>query len=218
MQHDEVSEKLVAALPWNARRTQLEPVLKSATLALLALTKLDEYIFEKRTGSGGLVVDALARTKKDKDGKAGRFLRGVAGTMWEGAKTFIWVVDNQLGAHLNFDDEPELDLDALDFDFAPPSTDVASIGDDDIDRQHELVTAPAQRFTGYIEGLILHKRFAHSITLGLEKGVRHTTADKQPLHLGQEIIDNFDLARDLGAPKDGNERVLRMLEHATKSR
>jgi hypothetical protein len=133
VEHDEVSEKLIAALPWNARRTQLEPVLKSATLALKALSKLDEYIFEKRTGSGGLVVDALARTKKDKDGKAGRFLRGVASTMWEGAKTFIYVVDKQLGAHMDFSDEPELDLDALDFDFAPPSTDVTSIGEDDIE-------------------------------------------------------------------------------------
>ena len=59
---------------------------------------------------------------------------------------------------------------------------------------------------------MLAQRFADGDALGREKRVRHAAADHQHVDLGDEIAEQLELGRNLGAADDGCDRALRRFE------
>ena len=59
-----------------------------------------------------------------------------------------------------------------------------------------------------IELVIFDERFADRFAHRLEEGVRHRAADEQSVDARDQVFDDLDLVRDLGAAENGDERPL----------
>jgi len=88
-------------------------------------------------------------------------------------------------------------------------------GDYDIDRKHDFAAPFARQLHDLARGrgeIWLAQGFADGITLGIEKRVRHAAADDQHVRFADEIEEQLDLGRDLGAADDGDLRTRRIGE------
>ena len=92
---------------------------------------------------------------------------------------------------------------------------VEPVGDDVVARQLEPHPVGARGpfdVAGGVEQRFLHQRSAHRAPAGLEEGVGHGAADEQGVDAGEQVADDLELARDLGAAEDADERPRRRLQ------
>ncbi len=86
-----------------------------------------------------------------------------------------------------------------------------TIGNHVVDRQQELdalLFGLLHQRGSQIDLVGLEQRASDFMTLRLNKGVGHAATDNQRIDLGQEVLDDTDLVRDLGAAEDGDKRAL----------
>ena len=78
----------------------------------------------------------------------------------------------------------------------------------------ERSASPRPRIDGarLVELVVFDERFPDRHAARLEKRVRHRAADEQAVHLGQQVLDDFDLVRHFRAAEDRDERPLRRFE------
>ena len=79
-------------------------------------------------------------------------------------------------------------------------------------RQHQLVPRLGHQLPGQVEPIVLDERLAGLEPHGLEEGAGHGAAEQHGVHLRQERLDEIDLAADLGAAEDRDERPLRPVQ------
>src|SRR2546423_3935515 len=81
-----------------------------------------------------------------------------------------------------------------------------------IERQYEraALAGGGKQRTGDVELVFFDQRAAHLEPLGLEEGARHRAADAQAIDALEETAHDADLAGDLGAADDGNQRMGRV--------
>ena len=92
---------------------------------------------------------------------------------------------------------------------------VEPVGDDVVARQlesHPVGACGPFEVEGGVEERFFHQRSAHRAPAGLEEGVGHGAADEQGVEAGKQVADDLELARDLGAAEDADERPWRRLE------
>ena len=125
----------------------------------------------------------------------------------------VAVAADGLGADV--DAEPVPDGGIVDAESGMRGIGVDAVGDDVVDGQLEPnpmgTRGPLDVAGGVDEGL-LHQRSAHRMPVGLQEGVGHGPADEQGVEAGQQVADDLQLARDLGAAEDADERPRRRLE------
>ena len=76
--------------------------------------------------------------------------------------------------------------------------------------QLEFLSRGFEQLLRHADAIVLDQRFARLESHRLEERARHCTADYQSVDLGQQILDDVELAGDLRAAKHGNERALRI--------
>ena len=85
-----------------------------------------------------------------------------------------------------------------------------------IDRQLQLrrraPCACAMIVARRVELVVFDQRLADRLALRLEERVGHRAADEQPVDAAEQVLDDLDLVRDLGAAEDGDERPLGIAE------
>ncbi len=86
---------------------------------------------------------------------------------------------------------------------------IKSCGDHVVTGKNELVAGTVEDFACELELVFLDERFARLDSFGAEKGISHAAADEEPVDLGQEVVDDFDLVRDLGSTQQAGKRVRR---------
>ncbi len=65
----------------------------------------------------------------------------------------------------------------------------------------------AQELEGQLQLVVLVEAVAHGDALGLQEGVAHGAADEDGVGLAQEVADELDLFRDLGAAQHRHQRL-----------
>ena len=88
-------------------------------------------------------------------------------------------------------------------------------GRDAVHGQHELDAAPrcvGEHLARHLDAVVLDERAPHRLSLRLEEREHHRAADEQPVDLPEQRGDHVDLAGDLGAAEDRDERPLRAIE------
>ena len=83
-------------------------------------------------------------------------------------------------------------------------------------RKDEARARLVEQLLGEIEAVGLDERLARLETHRLVERARHRPADEQRVDLGQQRLDDVDLAGDLRAAEDRDERPLRVLEGAVE--
>lgn len=93
--------------------------------------------------------------------------------------------------------------------------------DQDVDGQHQLDAVLLGALDVLLDRrdlVLLEQRDADLVPLGLEEGVRHASADEQPVGLAEQLVDDGELVGDLGAAERDHVRALHLvgelLEHA----
>ena len=72
---------------------------------------------------------------------------------------------------------------------------VEGVGHDGVDGQHQLVAGLGQERLRHLDAVVLDQRAADLLALRLVEGEGHAAADDQRVDLGQERLDDVDLAR-----------------------
>ena len=113
------------------------------------------------------------------------------------------------GLGADVDPESVADGGVVDADGGVGGVGVEPVGDDMVARQIEphavVVRRPLDAADGVGEG-VLDQRSAHRAPARLQERVGHGAADEEGVEAGQEVIDDLELARDLGAAEDADER------------
>ena len=78
--------------------------------------------------------------------------------------------------------------------------------------QHQLVARLRHELPGQVEPVLLDQRGAGLEPHRAEEGARHRAAEQDRVDLGQQGLDQIDLAADLGAAEHGDERPLRLVQ------
>ncbi len=68
---------------------------------------------------------------------------------------------------------------------------------------------PLDQALGGADELVFDERLADRPALRLEERVGHGAADEQRIDLAEQVLDDLELVRDLGAAEDRDERTLR---------
>ena len=86
-----------------------------------------------------------------------------------------------------------------------------------VDRDHEfdaLGLGVGHDLAGQLNLVLLQNRIADAVSQRLHKGIGHTAADNQGVHLVQQVGDDADLVRNLRAAEDGDKGALRIFQSA----
>ena len=89
------------------------------------------------------------------------------------------------------------------------------LGHDDVDREDDpdaVVGRDRQDPAGVLDAVGLGQALADRLALRQQERVGHPATEDQQVDLGQQMVDDPDLVRDLGAAEDGRERSLGRLE------
>ncbi len=89
------------------------------------------------------------------------------------------------------------------------------LGDDGIDRQHHLAVLrlrDAENAPGRLGEIVLAQRFSDRDALRGQKRIRHGAADDENVDLGDQVPEQVELGRDLGAADHRGHRPLRRFQ------
>ena len=93
---------------------------------------------------------------------------------------------------------------------------VELVGEHVVDGQQQLDALGlglVERGLGDIDLVGFDQRLAGGLAQRVEEGVGHAAADQQRVGLVEQVVDDVDLAGDLGAADDGDEGPVRLGEH-----
>ncbi len=88
-------------------------------------------------------------------------------------------------------------------------------GNDGVDRQDDRAVRALGLFQHAERGrgqVLLGQRLADADALRMQERVRHGAADHQGVDLGDEVLQEIELGRDLGAADDGDDGLLRCVQ------
>src|SRR5215203_3715319 len=83
-------------------------------------------------------------------------------------------------------------------------------------RQRQLRAPLVDQLFCEVELLFFDKRVACLESHCAKESARHRAADEHRIHLGQKLLDDIDLTRDLGTTEDSDERLSRIRQRAAK--
>ena len=92
---------------------------------------------------------------------------------------------------------------------------VTSLATIDVDRQDDpdaVLLGRGEDPPRVLDAVGLGEALADGLALGEQERVGHAAAEDEHVDLGQQVVDDLDLVRDLGAAEDRRERPLRVLE------
>ena len=70
---------------------------------------------------------------------------------------------------------------------------------------YALLLGLLEHVLAVLDLLLVHQGGANLFALGLQEGVSHTAANDEGVHLGQQVLNNAELVRHLGAAQNGHE-------------
>ena len=70
---------------------------------------------------------------------------------------------------------------------------------------------------GVVDAVVLGEALADALALGEQERVGHPAAEDEDVDLGEQVLEDLDLVRDLGAAEDRRERPRRVASSSLES-